>query len=603
MADEAPELSVNIPPRMACLFCGETIIVAGRKPFSNIECPHCHKTFALPVPFGKFVLLELLGRGGMGAVYKGFDPNLKRPVAIKVMQKQLGSNAEFVRQFEREAQMLAALNNPHIVQVYAAGSEQDQPYIVMELVDRGRFDQMIARKGDLEEKIVVRTALDVLQGLKAAAASGLTHGDLKPENILFDKEGHAKVVDFGLARFKGEAWQPGVIWGTPNFIAPEVVRGKQPNLQSDIYNLGCSLYYALTKRLPFEKETLEETVLARFKEKPKPLASVRPDLHPETVAAVERMMEVEPIRRYPNYDSLIVDMTAARNAIERKVPASSAKAKPAKSNAAWWIGSLLMSLLVVAIIAGLVSRKKETADRLPPPPAQMAAPAPAAPKGPVVVARDTAAKYNEWRDGVQGGRGFDPWVMRCGLHSGFFVGSSTDNPGPGDIDTAGKAWGIFAHSNDYAAAWRRISAGRLGVATQQLILRMDHGKVRPGGPSVGVGLQNASSNNLWEFFIAGGDKEYIIHDGADDGHSSRIPYTEDGIRIQFRLTSTAEYVAEIIVGSKTNRRTGKLIAEADKGIRVIHLWNFNAGDGHTYDAYFNDLSVISDPALGADTAL
>jgi hypothetical protein len=196
-------------------------------------------------------------------------------------------------------------------------------------------------------------------------------------------------------------------------------------------------------------------------------------------------------------------------------------------------------------------------------------------------------------DRTTGGKGFEPWVLRCGKHSGFFAGSSTANFGDGDIDSAGKAWGIFAHSNETAAAYRRITAGPLGVSTQRFSFRFDHGKVKPGGPSVGVGFQNAASNNLWELFFAGGDAHYIINDG-DGGRNSNIPFTSDGLRIVFRLTSADEYLVEIVVGSKTNRRTGRLIQQADQSVRLVHFWNYDAGDGAQHDAYFNNLLILAD---------
>lgn len=283
MADEAlTDISFETPKKMACLHCRQTFDVEGKKAFELVVCPACGKSFALPVQFSNYVLLELLGVGGMGAVFRGYDPALKRSVAIKVMRRHLGSDPGFTHQFEHEAQILAALNHPNVVQVYAAGKEQGQHYIVMELVDQGRLESLIRQSGRLDEPFVVHMAVDVIRGLKSAADIGLAHGDLKPDNILFDRQGRAKVVDFGLARFKGEKWEPGVIWGTPFFIAPEVVRGKQPNPQSDIFSLGCTLFYALIGKHIYDKESIQETVLARFKEKPPSLLLLRPEIHPET---------------------------------------------------------------------------------------------------------------------------------------------------------------------------------------------------------------------------------------------------------------------------------------------------------------------------------
>lgn len=294
---------------IACTSCQHPLDVSGLMAFTEIACPECSTVQSVPAKLGNFVLLGLLGKGGMGAVYRGLDTSLDRPVAIKVMLTSLGENKEFVETFRREAQAAAALNHPNIVQTYSFGVAHGQPYIVMELLDGGRFDQMIACGDPLNEALVMKIGADVADGLNAAASIGLVHGDVKPENILLDGNGVAKVVDFGLARFK-KGGEPSVdgIWGTPYYIAPEKIRGQPADARSDIYSLGATLYHALAAKPPFDGETPLDVIKARLKAPAPALKTVRPDIDPEVEAIIARTLEAEPIKRYPTYVSLLSDM-------------------------------------------------------------------------------------------------------------------------------------------------------------------------------------------------------------------------------------------------------------------------------------------------------
>jgi serine/threonine protein kinase len=293
-----------------CLKCHHLMDVSSLAAFVEIACPECGTTQHVPAKMGAFLLIDLLGKGGMGAVYRGRDTGLDRWVAVKVMQSSFGGNPEFVETFRREAQAAAALNHPNIVQIYSFGVSHGQPYMVMELLEGGRMDQMIAGGELLNEALVLKMALDVAEGLNAAAAIGLIHGDVKPENILLDNNGIAKVVDFGLARFK-ESSEGGTakgIWGTPYYIAPEKLRGHVSDARSDIYSLGGTLFHALTLQPPFDGATPMDVVKARLKGPAPRLSSLRPFVNPELEALVGRMLEADPLRRYPNYASVVADM-------------------------------------------------------------------------------------------------------------------------------------------------------------------------------------------------------------------------------------------------------------------------------------------------------
>ncbi len=300
--------------RLNCAGCQKTLDVSHLPSFSEINCPECGTRQIVPAQFGGFLLINKLGSGGMGVIYHAMDKELGRQVALKVMKKSLGEDAEFVQSFKHEAQAAAALNHRNVVQIYSFGQVKGQPYIVMELVAGGRLDEMIAGGKPMDEERALAIHLEVTEGLNAASDVGLIHSDIKPANILFGQGGEAKVVDFGLASFIGQHQQGGQIWGTPYYIAPEKARGKKVDFRSDIYSLGATLFHVLAGQPPFDGATPTDVVLARLNHPAPSLHDFREDVHPETVALVARMLEPDPSMRYPSYPALLLDMRAAHKA-------------------------------------------------------------------------------------------------------------------------------------------------------------------------------------------------------------------------------------------------------------------------------------------------
>lgn len=288
-----------------CPNCGATLDVDGLQAFSVIQCPTCQAKFQVPARFGPFLLLQLLGAGGMGGVYRAKDEALNREVAVKVMLKSLGDDPQFVESFQKEAQAAAKLNHPHIAQIYSFGQEKGQPYIAMELVNGGGLDKMM-KNGPMDPATVIHIGQQIAEGLNEAAEAGLVHGDVKPENILFDSEKNAKLVDFGLAAMQGRASTE--IWGTPYYISPEKCRRQKCDYRADIYSLGGTLYHAITGKPPFDGPDATAVVKARFNGPAKPLSQVRRGIKPEVDAMISRMLEDDPAKRYPTYGSLLGDM-------------------------------------------------------------------------------------------------------------------------------------------------------------------------------------------------------------------------------------------------------------------------------------------------------
>ncbi|MEI6645373.1 MAG: serine/threonine-protein kinase [bacterium] len=303
------EIQIDTEPVLstACPKCGAVVNVADRKPFSDITCAACRFEFVVPAQFGPFLLLQVLGMGGMGGVYRARDEALNREVAIKVMQKRLGSDPSFIENFQREAQAAAKLNHPNIAQIYSFGQALGQPYIVMELLSGGSLDRMMAEQGPLDPAVVFHVGLQIAEGLREAAEAGLVHGDVKPENILFDNDKNAKLLDFGLAAINSS--QSAEIWGTPFYIPPEKVKKQPADFRSDIYSLGATLYHAIAGVPPFDGTDITAVVKARFIADPIPLRDLRGSVVPEEVDdIILRMMAREPSQRFPTYGSLLSDI-------------------------------------------------------------------------------------------------------------------------------------------------------------------------------------------------------------------------------------------------------------------------------------------------------
>ncbi|MBO6167821.1 MAG: serine/threonine protein kinase, partial [Kiritimatiellae bacterium] len=252
---------------------------------------------------GNFLLERELGRGGMGGVYMGRDKMLDRPVAVKVMLKEYGSDQEFVGKFKREAQAAARLIHPNIAQIYSYGFSDGMPYIAMELVAGGSLDALMKHYGaEIDVPRVMKICEQVAQALRCAADQGLVHGDVKPENILLDANGNAKLVDFGLAAMQKDTDE---IWGTPYYIAPEKCRKQEVDYRADMYSLGGTLYHALTGVAPFEGDDANEVVRKRFMGPPRKPSEVRPGLSPQIDKLVMTMLAQEPKDRYPSFEALL----------------------------------------------------------------------------------------------------------------------------------------------------------------------------------------------------------------------------------------------------------------------------------------------------------
>ncbi len=292
-----------------CLACGAAIDTSGTEPLARVECPNCGEKVRAERMFDHFVIVETVGVGGMGTVYKARDTLLDRFVALKLLRKDLEGGLGETAQLQQEARMAASVNHPNIVQVFSSGTDHGQFYLVMELVERGSLDDFIEQHTRLPEEQVLEAGIQTAKGLRAAYAKRLIHRDVKPANILFGDEHTAKIGDFGLAGIAAEA--RGEIWGTPYYVAPERLNNQPEDFRSDIYSLGATLFHALAGKAPIEGETNSATELWALKNQPLLLSVVAPEVSADTARVLQRMIAPNPAQRFSSYDELVSELERA----------------------------------------------------------------------------------------------------------------------------------------------------------------------------------------------------------------------------------------------------------------------------------------------------
>ena len=261
---------------------------------------------------GAYDIISEINRGGMGIVYHGVDRQLKRQVAIKVLLAGEGATEEDVKRFQREAQATARLHHPNIVPIFAVGTEDGKPYLVMDYVE-GRTAKQLKEEG----KITPRLALSIMEcaaeGLSHAHMHGVIHRDVKPANIIVDKNERAQIMDFGLARRVDEdltVTQAGTTMGTPSYMAPEQASGKldEVDAQSDVYSAGACLYELLTGVVPFEAPTIMAVLRKVLDETPIPPRKLNPKIHVDVETICLKCLEKEKPNRYRSAKELAEDI-------------------------------------------------------------------------------------------------------------------------------------------------------------------------------------------------------------------------------------------------------------------------------------------------------
>jgi serine/threonine-protein kinase len=248
---------------------------------------------------GKYRILDRLGRGGMGIVYKALDETLDREVAIKVLNPDLGE-AEVLKRFRAEAVSLARLNHPGIATIYELHRQDDDLLMVMEFVRGETLQALSERLGPLAPPQAADLCIHVLDALAHAHRAGIVHRDLKPANVMVSDTGVVKVMDFGIARMMGAEHytHAGFMMGTPAYMAPEQVLGQDIDRRADLYSVGVLFYRLLTRELPFRADNAIAMAQKQVAEAPTPLGTFRADLPPWCEAIISKALEKSPAARF-----------------------------------------------------------------------------------------------------------------------------------------------------------------------------------------------------------------------------------------------------------------------------------------------------------------
>ncbi len=301
-----------------CPKCERMMRFNGALPLSETICSSCGTGFLTPGRLDDFLLLERIGVGEMGEIYRALDETLHRSVAIKVVRAARADDKTLRERLHQEARAAASLCHPRVAQVHALGFSNGHPYLVMELVQGEDMNAKLQQEDRIEECAALRVAINVAEGLHALHKKGLTHGDIKPANIVLDDDGAAKLVDFGLSGMARRD-STGTIFGTPHYIAPESLRGERDSRGTDLYSLGATLYHLLSGRTPFQGADPTEIARARLVRPPDPIGRHAPDISPATQHIVTRLLNPNPVRRYPDAAALMTDMRKALNHLEPTV--------------------------------------------------------------------------------------------------------------------------------------------------------------------------------------------------------------------------------------------------------------------------------------------
>ena len=288
---------------------------------------------------GKYKILEKIGEGAMGEVYKAHDPVLNRFVAVKTISAELGADDTLRKRFEREAQSAARLNHPNIITVFDYGEEQGKIFMAMELLDGSDLKQAIARRAPLSLDDKLSVVDQIAEGLAFAHAHDIVHRDLKPANVHLLSNGQAKIMDFGLARLGGsEMTRVGMVMGTPHYMSPEQVRGERADARSDVFALGCVFYELLTYRKPFDADSMHSVLFKVMQEEPPSVQELTPGIPAVLAQVVERAMAKDAAQRFQNASEFRSALHRAMQAVasgqgEQSLPDLGAPAPGAPSRA------------------------------------------------------------------------------------------------------------------------------------------------------------------------------------------------------------------------------------------------------------------------------
>ena len=312
---------------------------------------------------GRYRLEAKLGSGGMSTVYLARDTTLDRPVAVKVMHREMSEQADQLERFRQEARAVAKLSHPNVVSVIDAGEDGGYPYIVFEYVEGETLKARINRIGALDVQEALAYAIEVARGLTVAHARRMVHRDIKPQNVLIDAEGRAKLTDFGISRQLEQDGMTatGRVLGTTDYVAPEQAMGRGADQRSDIYSLGVVLYEMFTGEVPFAAESQVGVAMKHVNEELPDVQALRPELSAASALVVERATAKDPAKRYADVGEMIDDLSTALEVEAARAGSTTGEATsvleavpPAKrklsGRARWSWGLVVLAIVIAAAV-------------------------------------------------------------------------------------------------------------------------------------------------------------------------------------------------------------------------------------------------------------
>ena len=340
-------------------------------------------TLASGTRLGPYEVVDALGAGGMGEVYRARDPRLGREVAIKVLPATFSKDVDRLKRFESEARAAGVLNHPGITAVYDFGTNPDDgsPYIVTELLEGDTLRSRLS-SGPVPVRKALDWAVQIARGLAAAHEKGIVHRDLKPENLFLTRDGRVKILDFGLAKLKTDAetgtqtdlrtisgTEPGVVLGTMGYMAPEQVRGKAADRRADIFAFGTILYEMLSGQRAFRGDSAADTITAILTKDPPDLSTTNHDIHPGLDRIVRHCLEKNPEERFESARDVAFDLEALSNVSTPTgtISSSMAAAAAAPRRRGWVLPAAAAAVLALAAGAAGGFRLGKKAGFVPPP--------------------------------------------------------------------------------------------------------------------------------------------------------------------------------------------------------------------------------------------
>jgi tetratricopeptide (TPR) repeat protein len=294
----------------------------------------------------RYQVLEKLGEGGMGRVYKALDLELDRAVALKTIRTEKGTGPDVLKRFKQELVLARKITHKNVVRIYDLGESEGMKFFTMELVEGQSLRDLLREKKTIPVKEVVSYMKQMLSGLAEAHGQGVVHRDLKPHNVMVDRDGVLRIMDFGIARTADTATLTGTseMMGTPDYISPEQVKGETATAQSDLYSVGVILYELLTGECPFQGDTAISKVVARLQVKPIAPRTRNPEIPPYLERIILKLMEVDPELRYQTAEDVLLDFE--REQVDRSIWLRTRKALARRR------GAVAASLTVMALALG-----------------------------------------------------------------------------------------------------------------------------------------------------------------------------------------------------------------------------------------------------------